>query len=133
MCLTPTTEMIANLVEIENAHINVEHPDFIGAAGGMLDMFEPEPEGKKNYTLVDSKALPLEEKKDSFDADDLYEEEETKDTKDDKGYFERDYSGKKEAMSEMGDLKEEDRLKMVKDSFDSVSTKLEANAKSRKA
>ena len=38
-CLTPTTEMIMNLIEIENAFINTNHPDFIGANGSMLDLF----------------------------------------------------------------------------------------------
>ena len=39
-CLTPTTEMIANLVEIENAHINTNHPDFIGSADSLLNLFQ---------------------------------------------------------------------------------------------
>jgi len=38
-CLTPTTEMIANLVEIENAHINTNHPDFVGSADSLLNLF----------------------------------------------------------------------------------------------
>lgn len=38
-CLTPTTEMIANLIEIENAHINTNHPDFIGSADSILNLF----------------------------------------------------------------------------------------------
>jgi hypothetical protein len=28
-CLTPTTDMIIQLIEIENAHINTNHPDFV--------------------------------------------------------------------------------------------------------
>ena len=38
-CLNPTTEMIANLIEIENAHINTNHPDFVGSADSMLNLF----------------------------------------------------------------------------------------------
>jgi dynamin 1-like protein len=39
-CLTPTTEMIANLIEIENAHINVNHPDFIGSDETFFKLFQ---------------------------------------------------------------------------------------------
>ena len=38
-CLTPTTEMIINLIEIENAHINTNHPDFVGSADTLLNLF----------------------------------------------------------------------------------------------
>ena len=38
-CLNPTTDMIANLIEIENAHINTNHPDFVGSADSMLNLF----------------------------------------------------------------------------------------------
>jgi len=31
--------MIANLVEIENAHINTNHPDFVGSADSLLNLF----------------------------------------------------------------------------------------------
>ena len=41
-CLTPTTEMIANLIEIENAHINTNHPDFVGSADSLLNLFAAE-------------------------------------------------------------------------------------------
>ena len=46
-CLTPTTEMIANLIEIENAHINTNHPDFVGYADSLLNLFQPEQEGNE--------------------------------------------------------------------------------------
>ena len=39
-CLTPTTAMITNLIEIENAHINTNHPDFVGSADSLLNLFE---------------------------------------------------------------------------------------------
>ena len=38
-CLTPTTDMIIQLIEIENAHINTNHPDFVGSADSLLNMF----------------------------------------------------------------------------------------------
>ena len=57
-CLTPTTEMIANLIEIENAHINTNHPDFVGSADSLLNLFATETEqdnqngDKQNYSLM---------------------------------------------------------------------------------
>lgn len=41
-CLTPTQEMIVNLMEIENANINTMHPDFVGAADCLLNLFADE-------------------------------------------------------------------------------------------
>lgn len=41
-CLTPTTEMIMNLMEIENAVINTNHPDFVGSADSLLNLFSDE-------------------------------------------------------------------------------------------
>lgn len=38
-CLTPTTDMIMNLMEIENAVINTNHPDFVGSADSLLNLF----------------------------------------------------------------------------------------------
>lgn len=43
-CLGPTTDMIANLIEIENAHINTNHPDFVGSADSLLNLFQTEAE-----------------------------------------------------------------------------------------
>lgn len=57
-CLTPTTEMIANLIEIENAHINTNHPDFVGSADSLLNLFTNDPDPSddkqepKNFSLV---------------------------------------------------------------------------------
>ena len=39
-CLTPTTEMIINLIEIENAHINTNHPDFVKSSDALLNTFQ---------------------------------------------------------------------------------------------
>ena len=41
-CLTPTTEMIVQLIEIENSHINTNHPDFVSSADLMLNLFSSE-------------------------------------------------------------------------------------------
>lgn len=38
-CLTPTTDMIMNLMEVENALINTNHPDFVGSADSLLNLF----------------------------------------------------------------------------------------------
>jgi hypothetical protein len=47
-CLTPTNEMILNLIEIETSLINTNHPDFIGSADSLLNLFqEPEFIAKK--------------------------------------------------------------------------------------
>ena len=40
-CLTPTTDMIMNLMEVENAFINTNHPDFVGSADSLLNLFQP--------------------------------------------------------------------------------------------
>ena len=59
-CLTPTCEMIMNIMEIENALINTNHPDFVGSADSLLNLFkddaeEPQSdlaeEDKKHYSL----------------------------------------------------------------------------------
>lgn len=39
-CLTPTNEMILNLIEIETSLINTNHPDFIGSADSLLNLFQ---------------------------------------------------------------------------------------------
>ena len=39
-CLTPTNTMIMNLLEIENACINTNHPDFVGSADSLLNLFQ---------------------------------------------------------------------------------------------
>lgn len=68
-CLTPTTDMIIQLVEIENAHINTNHPDFVGSADVLLSMFQQQEEQqpnenqyssednqKKNFSLLNKKS-----------------------------------------------------------------------------
>ena len=39
-CLTPCNDMILNLVEIETSLINTNHPDFIGSADSLLNLFQ---------------------------------------------------------------------------------------------
>ena len=56
-CLTPTCEMIMNIMEIENALINTNHPDFVGSADSLLNLFKEENESlgsneeQKTYSL----------------------------------------------------------------------------------
>jgi len=54
-CLTPTTEMIMNLFEIENATINTNHPDFVGSADSLLNLFQDD-QGVGGSGLVQSEA-----------------------------------------------------------------------------
>ena len=39
-CLNPTNEMILDLIEIETSLINTNHPDFIGSADSLLNLFQ---------------------------------------------------------------------------------------------
>ena len=43
-CLTPTNQMVKNLIVIEDSYINTHHPDFMGGANAMLNVFDV-----KNY------------------------------------------------------------------------------------
>jgi hypothetical protein len=43
--LSPTNQMIKNLIVIEDAYINTSHPDFMGGAAAMINVFDP-----ANYT-----------------------------------------------------------------------------------
>lgn len=38
-CLSPTNDMILDLIEIETSLINTNHPDFIGSADSLLNLF----------------------------------------------------------------------------------------------
>lgn len=63
-CLTPTTEMIMNLFEIENATINTNHPDFVGSADSLLNLFqagedENDPGMVGSEAIVDSEGNPI--------------------------------------------------------------------------
>lgn len=58
-CLNPTNEMILDLIEIETSLINTNHPDFIGSADSLLNLFqEQEPprdlddEQPKTFSLL---------------------------------------------------------------------------------
>jgi len=66
-CLTPTTDMIIQLIEIENAFINTNHPDFVGSADALLNMFhrdtdEPDDdnlsETQKPISLINKGSTP---------------------------------------------------------------------------
>ena len=54
-CLNPTNEMILNLIEIETSLINTNHPDFIGSADSLLNLFqEPDFLVKKEGEVEDA-------------------------------------------------------------------------------
>ena len=50
-CISPTNEMIFNLIVIEISLINTNHPDFIGSADSLLNLFQD----------TDQKQLDIEE------------------------------------------------------------------------
>lgn len=57
--LIPTNSMVKNLIKVEDAYINTQHPDFMGGAAAMVNVFDP-----SNY--ADRKSEP-EIKTDAFD------------------------------------------------------------------
>ena len=62
-CLTPATENIMNLMEIENATINTNHPDFVGSADSLLNLFQDEqnsgPGMVKSGRVADESGQPV--------------------------------------------------------------------------
>lgn len=62
-CLNPTTDMIVNMIEIETSLINTNHPDFIGSADSLLNLFQSKEE------MVDEEALQKPAARGSFMAD----------------------------------------------------------------
>ena len=59
-CLTPTTDMIMNLLEIENATINANHPDFVGSADSLLNLFNDGSEMRGHNTMsLDADGQPV--------------------------------------------------------------------------
>lgn len=57
-CLAPTNQMIKNLIAIEDAYINTNHPDFLGGANAMLNIFQRESAGHaaKGQEMEDNQA-----------------------------------------------------------------------------
>ena len=47
-CLNPTNEMILDLIEIETSLINTNHPDFIGSADSLLNLFQEQDPARDN-------------------------------------------------------------------------------------
>jgi len=39
-CLDPTNTMVKNLVRIQDAYINTYHPDFMGGANSIMNVFD---------------------------------------------------------------------------------------------
>jgi hypothetical protein len=45
--LQPTNLMVKNLVKVQDSYINTYHPDFMGGANSIFNMFDPEEQAKK--------------------------------------------------------------------------------------
>ena len=92
-CLTPTTEMIANLIEIENAHINTNHPDFVGSADSLLNLFttDQDPSGDDKPGPQNFSLMPQTKKSTTYQPDGTLDaeviEDLDKDEEDQKGYL----------------------------------------------
>ena len=56
-CLTPTQDMVMNLMEIENANINTNHPDFVGSGDSVLNLFEPVTDDSAGVTDEDGQLV----------------------------------------------------------------------------
>jgi|TARA_B110000285_G_scaffold196532_1_gene227578 dynamin 1-like protein len=41
-CRLPTNKMVKNLVVVQDAYINTYHPDFMGGANSVFNMFDQE-------------------------------------------------------------------------------------------
>ena len=39
--LQPTNLMVKNLMKVQDSYINTYHPDFMGGANSIFDMFDP--------------------------------------------------------------------------------------------
>jgi len=64
-CLSPTTEMITGIIEIENAHININHPDFVGGSDSLLNLFQIDGEDSSHTLLTESGKPSIYERQDS--------------------------------------------------------------------
>ena len=47
-CLLPTNKMVKNLVIVQDAYINTYHPDFMGGANSVFNMFDQEKQNEVN-------------------------------------------------------------------------------------
>jgi dynamin 1-like protein len=59
-CLKPTNTMVKNLVTVQNAYINTYHPDFMGGANSVFNMFDPAQEGSKSTETPKERRLRVE-------------------------------------------------------------------------
>lgn len=90
-CLNPTIDMIANLIEIENAHINTNHPDFIGSADSLLNLFQTDQEQQIEDTNKKSKSYGLIQSNSKSPAEEIEVIEDTKE--EDKGGYLSSFTG----------------------------------------
>ena len=45
--LIPTNLMVQNLIKVQDSYINTYHPDFMGGANSIFNMFDPQEQSKK--------------------------------------------------------------------------------------
>lgn len=53
-CLQPTNEMVKNVIEIQNSYINTYHPDFMGGANSLFNVFDPNSYAGDNSHRLDA-------------------------------------------------------------------------------
>lgn len=66
-CLQPTLDMIVSLIEIQNAHININHPDFIGGSESIMNLFQIDDNSDGNTLLTKTDKASIYEKVDNSD------------------------------------------------------------------
>ena len=111
-CLTPTTDMIMNMMEIENAVINTNHPDFVGSADSLLNLFSddqsnPADGNVQSQSVTDGDGQPInktysllkEEKKESQDLDDFQDIEHMENIPAGQGSDDKNQNGEKAQMN----------------------------------
>ena len=70
--------MITGIIELENAHININHPDFVGGSDSLLNLFQIEGDNNQHTLLTGDEKPSIYEKDSSTD------KSETKDSSDKK-------------------------------------------------
>jgi len=67
-CLSPTDQMIKNLVEIELGYINTNHPDFVGGTNTLLNMVKSGDEQPKLEPVYEERKVDKIEKRERKDS-----------------------------------------------------------------
>ena len=66
-CLQPTLDMIVSLIEIQNAHVNINHPDFIGGSESIMNLFQIDDDAEGHTLLTKTEKASIYEKVDNSD------------------------------------------------------------------